>query len=84
MLHEETRNYVDQLMSRLNSQERATIRLLYGLDDGKSRTRAEVGRRMGLTRERIRQIEKAAFLVMSEPDSPKKEHYLENVLAGSA
>ena len=59
------RGYVEQLMERLNSQERATIRLLYGLDDGEARTRAEVGRHMGLTRERIRQIEKAAFLVMS-------------------
>ena len=76
LLLAETRSYVDQLMSRLNSQERATIRLLYGLDDGKSRSRAEVGRRMGLTRERIRQIEKAAFLVMSEPDCPENEYGL--------
>ena len=82
LLIAETRNYVDQLMSRLNSQERATIRLLYGLDDGKSRTRAEVGRHMGLTRERIRQIEKAAFLVMSEPDTPKTEHDWEKEMAG--
>jgi RNA polymerase sigma factor (sigma-70 family) len=83
LLKAENRIYVDRLMERLNSQERATIRLLYGLDDGQSRTRAEVGRHMGLTRERIRQIEKAAFLVMSAPDSKSNESRMEMAVAGN-
>lgn len=34
----------------------------YGIEDGRERTLTEVGKQHGLTRERIRQIEKHALL----------------------
>jgi RNA polymerase primary sigma factor len=53
---------VGRLLSRLNGRERETIELRFGLDEyGQQRSLAEVGRVMGLTRERIRQIEQAAL-----------------------
>ena len=37
------------------------IRLRYGLEDGDPKTLEEIGRRLGLTRERVRQIEVEAL-----------------------
>jgi DNA-directed RNA polymerase sigma subunit (sigma70/sigma32) len=34
------------------------MRMRFGLDDGRARTLDEVGKELGLTRERIRQIER--------------------------
>ena len=45
------------VLHSLPEREREVIRLRYGLVDGRQHTLAEVGSRLGLTRERIRQIE---------------------------
>jgi DNA-directed RNA polymerase sigma subunit (sigma70/sigma32) len=44
------------------------IRLRFGLDDGRQRTLDEVGREFGLSRERIRQIEKVTMLKLRDPE----------------
>jgi len=49
---------MDELMSQLTEREGNIIRFRYGLMDGRAHTLEETGRRFGLTRERIRQIEK--------------------------
>jgi RNA polymerase primary sigma factor len=41
----------------LPERDRAVIVLRYGLDDAEPKTLEEIGRRLGLTRERVRQIE---------------------------
>lgn len=38
----------------------------YGLDDGKSRTLEDIGKMLGVTRERVRQIEKKALDKLKE------------------
>jgi RNA polymerase primary sigma factor len=45
----------------LGEREREILQLRYGLLDGRSRTLAEIGNLLHLSRERIRQIEKKAF-----------------------
>ncbi len=45
----------------LTARQRQVIELRFGLDDGKDRTLEEVGRSMGITRERARQIEAEAI-----------------------
>ena len=45
----------------LNSRECEVLTLRYGLQDGHAKSLAEVGRLMGITRERVRQIEKPAL-----------------------
>jgi RNA polymerase primary sigma factor len=42
---------------KLSQREIAILDLRFGLTDGKSKTLEEVGRKFGVTRERIRQIE---------------------------
>ncbi len=48
-------------LGRLSERERLVLNLRFGLDDGRPRTLDEVGEEMGVTRERIRQIEMRGF-----------------------
>lgn len=52
---------LDELMNQLTERERNILRYRYGLEDFKAHTLEETGRRFGLTRERIRQIENDAM-----------------------
>ncbi len=61
------RHNVERIMSQLTERERTVIRLRYGLDDGRQRTLDEVGLEFGLSRERIRQIEKHTLVKLREP-----------------
>jgi RNA polymerase primary sigma factor len=57
----ETQMLQSQLNSILDSlpeRSATVVRMRFGLDDGRPRTLDEVGRHLGLTRERIRQIER--------------------------
>jgi RNA polymerase primary sigma factor len=49
------------LLKDLTVREARILRLRYGLDDGRMRTLSEVAASFGLSRERIRQIEREAF-----------------------
>ena len=60
---------VGKLMARLGERERRILSLRYGLDRGEPRTLDEVGTEMHLTRERIRQIERAALAKLREPSN---------------
>ena len=46
------------VLGTLEPREQDVIRLRYGLDDGVPRTLDQIGRRFGLSRERVRQIER--------------------------
>ncbi|GAA1899754.1 sigma-70 family RNA polymerase sigma factor [Streptantibioticus ferralitis] len=56
------REELEDLIGRLDGRTASIIRARYGMDDGKERTLTEVGKQHGLTRERIRQIEKHALV----------------------
>jgi RNA polymerase nonessential primary-like sigma factor len=54
LLHEDLR----RVLATLEDREQQVIRMRYGLDDGQPRTLDQIGRRFGLSRERVRQIER--------------------------
>jgi len=49
------------LLDNMTQREREILTLRFGLDDGKPNTLAEVSKKMGVSRERVRQIEEAAL-----------------------
>lgn len=55
------RKQIDQWISELTSAERRVIELRYGLNDDSAWTLNSIGKRFGITRERVRQIEKKAM-----------------------
>ncbi|WP_405854333.1 sigma-70 family RNA polymerase sigma factor [Streptomyces sp. NBC_00090] len=57
---------LDDLIAKLDHRTASIIRMRYGIEDGRERTLTEVGKEHGLTRERIRQIEKHALLELKK------------------
>ncbi|MFJ8310517.1 MULTISPECIES: RNA polymerase sigma factor RpoD/SigA [unclassified Streptomyces] len=57
---------LDDLIGKLDHRTASIIKMRYGIDDGRERTLTEVGKEHGLTRERIRQIEKHALLELKK------------------
>ncbi|SDL77148.1 RNA polymerase nonessential primary-like sigma factor [Corynebacterium mycetoides] len=49
---------IQDIIGGLEQREQDVIRLRYGLDDGVPRTLDQIGRQFGLSRERVRQIER--------------------------
>jgi RNA polymerase sigma factor (sigma-70 family) len=61
-----------ELINRiLNSQEKEIISLRFGIPDDDNMTLEQVGKNLGLTRERVRQIEKKALIKLRDHPSLK-------------
>ena len=63
---------VRAVLGTLEEREQDVIKLRYGLDDGMPRTLDQIGRRFGLSRERVRQIEREVMAKLREGDRADK------------
>ncbi len=68
LLHDDMR----RVIATLDDREQNVIRLRYGLDDGQPRTLDQIGKRFGLSRERVRQIEREVMSKLREGDRARR------------
>ena len=77
LVHENDTQLVQQVLATLTPRENKILAMRFGLDDGKPKTLEEIGARLGVTRERIRQIQEEALQKMrvkiSEHETPSVE-----------
>ena len=66
MLETDDLSQVMQLLEKMDKREATVLRMRFGLDDEEPKTLKEIGERLGLTRERVRQIESEALSKLSE------------------
>ena len=63
---------INEVLDSLPVREARILRMRFGLDDGHNYTLEEVGRKFGLTRERIRQLETKALRRLRHPRRAQK------------
>ena len=65
---------IRKLLSTLTEQQQNVISLRFGLDTGSKLTLNQVGERIGVSRERVRQVERAALRKLRQRSAPLKEY----------
>ncbi|MDA1079758.1 MAG: RNA polymerase sigma factor RpoD [bacterium] len=66
------RENIDEVLEALSDREAKVLKMRFGLSGNKMMTLEEVGRKFGVTRERIRQIEAKALRKLKHPSRRKK------------
>ncbi|KAA2254919.1 sigma-70 family RNA polymerase sigma factor [Solihabitans fulvus] len=61
-----------RVLATLDEREQWVIRLRYGLEDGQPRTLDQIGKRFGLSRERVRQIEREVMSKLRQGDRAER------------
>jgi RNA polymerase primary sigma factor len=69
--HKMLREEIRQVLGQLTTRERQVIELRFGLVDQHDHTLEEVGRKLKVTRERVRQIEERAIRKLRHPQSSR-------------
>jgi RNA polymerase primary sigma factor len=66
MLEADDLHHVLNLLEKMDKREATVLRMRFGLDDEEPKTLKQIGECLGLTRERVRQIENEALSKLSE------------------
>ena len=69
---------IGRVLERLADREQIVLKLRFGLEEGRPHTLEEIGETLGISRERVRQIEKEALAKLRSPQLHEKmKEYLE-------
>jgi RNA polymerase primary sigma factor len=66
MVENDDMTHVLQLLDKMDKREATVLRMRFGLDADEPKTLKEIGESLGLTRERVRQIESEALAKLSD------------------
>ena len=77
LLSEAQRRGIERILSTLDTREADVIKWRFGLFDGIEYTLSEIGKKLGISRERVRQIEGDALRKLRHP---RRIEYLEELL----
>lgn len=61
LARQEMDDAIDRLMGSLNPRQQKILRLRYGMEDGKCYSLEEIGGMLGISKERVRQVERQAM-----------------------
>jgi RNA polymerase primary sigma factor len=66
MVEADDLRHLMELLEKMDEREATVLRMRFGLDDNQPKTLQEIGGRLGLTRERVRQIGTEALNKLSQ------------------
>jgi RNA polymerase primary sigma factor len=78
LVESDSLHHVLTMLETMDEREATVLRMRFGLDDNQPRTLKEIGESLGLTRERVRQIETEALRKLAESLQDPRETPLED------
>jgi len=61
LVRQELESIINELLGQLNDRQQEILKLHFGMEDGHTHSLEEIGQLMGISKERVRQIEKQAM-----------------------
>ena len=61
LVREELTDIMDELLDKLSDRQRQILRLRFGMEDGMCHSLEDIGNLLGISKERVRQIERRAM-----------------------
>ena len=75
--HDDLKHVMQHAATKMDKREATVLRMRFGLDDSEPKTLKEIGESLGLTRERVRQIETEALAKLADGLKDPRERMIE-------